>query len=418
MEKDGSLAGVFTARDILRYMDKVGQLEHGGMASALNKTVGDLMTRKENIVFCSPNDTSRKCREMMFQTKVRNMPVIDNGEVLGIISQKDLADSAFSLSDDGGKKGYFRNVTGRKGIPEGTKIAASKGALASHIPLLLDCDIGACEIPHPYKSAQNVASSRRQFGPGELSTDNSLCEDAHFALALPDPVGGPKSVYVCVADGNFVYMFHSEVIYSCGVLTFSSGVGSWRQFGVDPRNFAHKLVENAKQAVELNYQLRQGTEGDIGALLGISNDRGPIHPLDVIIDAWNATTDAEITGSSTICVATLDAQRNQLSYSNLGDCGLVVVRHIDSETAGYMVYFALHKFSSCHHISADTFSFSTVSARDSFRDTCAKTICESPIYHSSNSGASTDRISSGSATFLITAGPVITLKTQTPPRSQ
>jgi protein phosphatase PTC7 len=118
-----------------------------------------------------------------------------------------------------------------------------------------------------------------------------------------------------------------------------SGVGSWRQYGIDPRNYAHKLVDNAKQAVELNYQLWKGTDGDVGALLGFSNDIGrlPIHPLDVIIDAWNASTDAEVTGSSTICVATLDGERNQLSYSNLGDCGLVVVRHIDSETAGYMV---------------------------------------------------------------------------------
>jgi hypothetical protein len=35
-------------------------------------------------------------------------------------------------------------------------------------------------------------------------------------------------------------------------------------------------------------------------------------------------------------VATLDNKLNQLSYSNLGDGGLVVMRHIDSETVGYM----------------------------------------------------------------------------------
>lgn len=34
--------------------------------------------------------------------------------------------------------------------------------------------------------------------------------------------------------------------------------------------------------------------------------------------------------------ATLDRKLNQLSYSNVGDGGLVVMRHIDSETAGYM----------------------------------------------------------------------------------
>lgn len=66
------------------------------------------------------------------------------------------------------------------------------------------------------------------------------------------------------------------------------------------------------------------------------SDEDPIHPLDIIIDAWNQTCRERVTGSSTICVATLDNKLNQLSYSNLGDCGLVVMRHIDSETVGYM----------------------------------------------------------------------------------
>lgn len=61
-----------------------------------------------------------------------------------------------------------------------------------------------------------------------------------------------------------------------------------------------------------------------------------MHPIDVIMDAWNMTTQERVNGSSTICVATLDRKLNQLSYSNIGDCGLAVIRHIDSETAGYM----------------------------------------------------------------------------------
>jgi protein phosphatase PTC7 len=44
----------------------------------------------------------------------------------------------------------------------------------------------------------------------------------------------------------------------------------------------------------------------------------------------------QIEGSSTICIATIDYNLNQLLYSNLGDCGLMVLRHIDSETAGYL----------------------------------------------------------------------------------
>lgn len=36
----------------------------------------------------------------------------------------------------------------------------------------------------------------------------------------------------------------------------------------------------------------------------------------------------QIIGSSTICVATIDVSSNQLSYTNIGDGGLMVVRHV------------------------------------------------------------------------------------------
>ena len=67
-----------------------------------------------------------------------------------------------------------------------------------------------------------------------------------------------------------------------------------------------------------------------------STDLPTIHPLDIILDAWNLTTGEGIEGSCTICVATLDKKLNQLSYSNLGDCGLMVVRHVENLTAGSM----------------------------------------------------------------------------------
>jgi hypothetical protein len=59
-----------------------------------------------------------------------------------------------------------------------------------------------------------VAPNRRNYGADDLSTDMSLCEDAHFALHNNNSLhGGDGHVYLCVADG----------------------VGSWRDYGVDPR---------------------------------------------------------------------------------------------------------------------------------------------------------------------------------------
>ena len=40
-------------------------------------TVADVMTPREKLVYCSPTDTLRRCREIMFQCKVRNLPVIE-----------------------------------------------------------------------------------------------------------------------------------------------------------------------------------------------------------------------------------------------------------------------------------------------------------------------------------------------------
>lgn len=44
----------------------------------------------------------------------------------------------------------------------------------------------------------------------------------------------------------------------------------------------------------------------------------------------------QVVGSSTACVAALDYGLEQLTFSNIGDCGVVVLRHIDSNVAGYM----------------------------------------------------------------------------------
>ena len=60
----------------------------------------------------------------------------------------------------------------------------------------------------------------------------------------------------------------------------------------------------------------------------------------MILDAWNITSSESIVGSSTLCVATLGKKLNQLSYSNIGDCGLVVLRHVSESTEAGTVGFS------------------------------------------------------------------------------
>jgi CBS domain-containing protein len=60
------------------------------------------MTPKEKLVYCSTTDSVRRCREIMFQCKIRNLPVIDDDnegfQLKGMINMKMLADSSFSVS--------------------------------------------------------------------------------------------------------------------------------------------------------------------------------------------------------------------------------------------------------------------------------------------------------------------------------
>ncbi len=360
-DSDDKVCGFFTARDLFRFvhthgeepLHSSGSKGKRGKQNALKQPVKTFMTTKDKIIFCSPEDSVRRCREIMFQLKIRNMPVLDDGKISGIITIKDLADSAFTIKDTGGKAGFIHNVTGRRGLPEGI-IAAQKANIKQTTHM--EIDVGSYALPHPFKHELGVAAHRRQYGADELATDLKMCEDAHFALRVQaraessvdedaielnsiDPMNHNSSNstsqdYEVSDEGGLSAARNeqkpvAEQVYVC----VADGVGSWRSHGVDPRQFSHRLVEHAKRVVELDAQHRSmGASG--WAALSL-HDLEPMHPLDVIIEAWTSTLSEAIPGSSTICVATIDAELGLLNYSNLGDCGIMVIRRIDTETAGY-----------------------------------------------------------------------------------
>ena len=59
-----------------------------------------------------------------------------------------------------------------------------------------------------------------------------------------------------------------------------------------------------------------------------------IWPERVLSEAYERVKKRQIVGSSTACIAMLDGIQQQLHFSNLGDCGIIVLRHIDSSIAG------------------------------------------------------------------------------------
>ena len=62
--------------------------------------------------------------------------------------------------------------------------------------------------------------------------------------------------------------------------------------------------------------------------------RQAVAPAEVMAQAYERVKADNIIGSSTACVAMFDGLRHQLHFSNLGDSGIIVLRHIDSTVAG------------------------------------------------------------------------------------
>lgn len=172
-------------------------------------------------------------------------------------------------------------------------------------PLFLT--LGTALLPHPFKTATAVGQSQRDIGSGQYTSDPDLSEDSYFhtTVVLPDEKDQSmrQFTYLGVADG----------------------VGSWREYDVDPREFSHRLMEECRNVLE---------EAARASRTDSQRFRQVISPAQVIAQAYERVKADNIIGSCTACVALFDGIRHQLHFSNLGDSGIIVLRHIDSEVAG------------------------------------------------------------------------------------
>jgi CBS domain-containing protein len=69
--------------------------------------VSDIMTTK--VVACSPEDEIDKIWRMMQETRFAGLPVVKDGKLVGIVTQKDLLEKGTSLPGFEGTKGRFRS---------------------------------------------------------------------------------------------------------------------------------------------------------------------------------------------------------------------------------------------------------------------------------------------------------------------
>lgn len=310
------VAGLITSRDLLRIM--AAGLKDGGSAEEIvHQTIGQYMTPISQVVYGRPDETVGMCRTLMAKLGIKCLPILSKeGQVAGLITARDISDFGLSAKDKGGKKSYLDDLSGRVGLSSDTSMAEPPTYMQAHLALEqspLFVNLGIAELPHPWKTHdEGIGSSQRDFGPRDPSMDVSLSEDAYFScrVKLPDEKNGVlrEVTYFGVADG----------------------VGSWREYGVSPKEFSHKLMEECENILLESCHRDDATKEKASG----GKSRRLMAPTDVLAQAYERVKAANIIGSSTACVALFDNIRHQLHFSNLGDSGIIVLRHIDSDVAG------------------------------------------------------------------------------------
>jgi CBS domain-containing protein len=80
-DADGQLCGIISERDLAR-----GLADHG--ARLLEMKVAELMTAE--VITCGPDDGLEMLMQTMTERRFRHLPVVKNGELIGIISIGDV----------------------------------------------------------------------------------------------------------------------------------------------------------------------------------------------------------------------------------------------------------------------------------------------------------------------------------------
>lgn len=85
------LAGIVSERD---YVRKVAVQER----SPANMKVSDIMTDK--VITVAPSEDARHCMELMTEGRLRHLPVVEDGSLVGLLSIGDLVKDIISHQED------------------------------------------------------------------------------------------------------------------------------------------------------------------------------------------------------------------------------------------------------------------------------------------------------------------------------
>ncbi|MEE9329064.1 MAG: CBS domain-containing protein [Parvularculaceae bacterium] len=86
-----TISGILSERDVVRHLAKGGN-------DPLQTPVADLMTK--NVVTCEPNMTVDALMAVMSERRIRHIPVVQNGNLKGMISIGDVVKRKISQSEE------------------------------------------------------------------------------------------------------------------------------------------------------------------------------------------------------------------------------------------------------------------------------------------------------------------------------
>lgn len=84
---DGQLVGIFSERDYAREVVLKGR-------SSRTTMISEVMTSK--VISASPNDLVDSAMQTMSDKRIRHLPIVENGEILGMLSVGDLLKETIS----------------------------------------------------------------------------------------------------------------------------------------------------------------------------------------------------------------------------------------------------------------------------------------------------------------------------------
>ena len=85
--KDGELVGIFSERDYAREVILKGR-------SSKTTPISDVMTKK--VITGKPSDLVESAMSTMLEKRIRHLPVVDNGKMLGMLSIGDILKETIS----------------------------------------------------------------------------------------------------------------------------------------------------------------------------------------------------------------------------------------------------------------------------------------------------------------------------------